>query len=101
MKKWTTAIVLSLALLSPSAAVAAVSSDESQRRVHPKGGPRRRFCDRHILPNSRLDWQELEPTDYRHGSGWPASSCHFPDIDGALMVLMGLGQGAYLGNKLS
>jgi len=24
----------------------------------------------------------------------------FPDIDGALMVLMGLGQGAYLGNKL-
>lgn len=26
--------------------------------------------------------------------------CRFPDIDPALMVLMGLGQGAYLGNKL-
>jgi hypothetical protein len=26
--------------------------------------------------------------------------CAFPDIDAALMVLMGLGQGAYLGNKL-
>jgi hypothetical protein len=27
-------------------------------------------------------------------------TCQFPDIDPALMVLMGLGQGAYLGNKL-
>jgi hypothetical protein len=27
-------------------------------------------------------------------------NCRFPDIDAALMVLMGLGQGAYLGNKL-
>jgi hypothetical protein len=28
------------------------------------------------------------------------SPCGLPDIDGALMVLMGLGQGAYLGKKL-
>jgi IPT/TIG domain len=28
------------------------------------------------------------------------ADCTFPDIDAALMVLMGLGQGAYLGNKL-
>jgi hypothetical protein len=28
------------------------------------------------------------------------TACTFPDIDAALMVLMGLGQGAYLGNKL-
>src|SRR5438105_11966794 len=29
------------------------------------------------------------------------SRCGLPDIDGALMVLMGLGQGAYLGKKLT
>lgn len=29
------------------------------------------------------------------------ASCPFPDIDAVLMVLMGLGQGAYLGNKLT
>jgi hypothetical protein len=28
------------------------------------------------------------------------AGCRFPDIDAALMVLMGLGQGTYLGNKL-
>jgi len=37
-----------------------------------------------------------------HFSSCPqgAADCVFPDIDAALMVLMGLGQGAYLGNKL-
>lgn len=29
-----------------------------------------------------------------------ATKCAFPDIDAALMVLMGLGQGAYLGGKI-
>lgn len=29
------------------------------------------------------------------------ATCPFPDIDASLMVLMGLGQGAYLGNKLT
>ena len=33
------------------------------------------------------------------GGDLPAG-CRFPDIDAALMVLMGLGQGTYLGNKL-
>lgn len=33
-------------------------------------------------------------------TGCAAASCVFPDIDASLMVLMGLGQGAYLGNKL-
>lgn len=36
---------------------------------------------------------------YTNCSG--ATGCPFPDIDAALMVLMGLGQGAYLGNKLT
>jgi hypothetical protein len=31
----------------------------------------------------------------------PNGACGLPDIDGALMVLMGLGQGAYVGKKLT
>lgn len=30
-----------------------------------------------------------------------SATCSFPDIDGPLMVLMGLGQSAYIGNKLT
>jgi hypothetical protein len=37
---------------------------------------------------------------YKIGSKDPAKLMELPDIDQALMVLMGLGQGAYLGKKL-
>jgi hypothetical protein len=42
----------------------------------------------------------LTAVGFEIGSKDPAKLAIFPDIDPALMVLMGLGQGAYLGKKL-